>query len=325
MPKNTRKNRLASRELFISCVVPLHNEAENIEAFVQALSAKLTEHTDHAEIILVDDGSRDDTAAIVVSKLLSDQVKFIRFSRNFGKEKALTAGLNRASGEVCILIDADFQHPVETIDNFLASWSEGYDMVYGVRDNRNAETWLKRSFTRMFYWFMKNMGEISVPANAGDYRLLDKTVVDALNRCCERSRFMKGLYAWVGFKSIEVVYPVAERRAGDSSWNFFRLTELALTGIFSFSDIPLRVWSLVGLFVSALSFLAALYIIIDTLLFGETVPGYATLLTVVVFFGGVQMLSIGILGEYISRVFQEVKRRPQYIVAEKYGFDVEEA
>lgn len=319
MDLNTRALRLKERKLFISCIVPVHNEEENIEPFVQALTTKISSLTDNFEIIIIDDGSKDNTAEIA-SKLCNQHNKLLSFSRNFGKEYALSAGIDHAQGDVAILIDADFQHPIETIDTFVQTWCQGFDMVYGVRDNRRSESLVKRYFTKAFYWFMKNLGEISVPANAGDFRLLDRKVIDALKNCQEQSRFMKGLYAWVGFNSKQVIYPIKDRKAGKSSWHFMRLADLALTGIISFSDLPLRIWSLVGLVVSLLSFLSAIYIILDTLVFGIRVPGYATILTAVVFFGGIQMLSIGILGEYISRIYREVKKRPRYIVEKKQGF-----
>jgi polyisoprenyl-phosphate glycosyltransferase len=321
MQINEREKLLNERRIKISCIVPAHNEEENIQPFVAALSKEIEKQTDHYEIIIVDDGSRDKTVQQVESHLLSEHVKLLVFSRNFGKEKALTAGIEHCSGDVAILIDADFQHPLETIPVFLEHWKKGDDMVYGIRNTRRSETWLKRKFTRLFYRLIRGMGEVKIPRDAGDFRLLDRCVIEALKQCPERNRFMKGLYAWVGFKSSAVVYQVKKRAAGTSSWHFMKLTNLALTGITSFSNLPLRIWGAIGVVVSSISFLCALFIITDTLIFGEDVPGYATLLVVVVFFGGLQILSIGILGEYISRIFLEAKQRPQYLIAKKRGFE----
>ena len=243
------------------------------------------------------------------------------FSRNFGKEIALTAGLENCSGEVAILMDADFQHPIEILPQFLKQWSEGYDMVYGVRKNRDHESRLKRNFARLFYWIMAKITRIDIPNNAGDFRLLDRKVIDTLNSFNERTRFMKGLYAWVGFKKIAVPFEVHERTAGKSSWGLVKLTELAITGITSFSNIPLRVWGFVGFIISLLSLIYAIYIVTMTLMYGTDLPGFPTLAAAILFFGGVQLLSIGILGEYIARIFTEVKQRPMYVIAVKNGFD----
>jgi glycosyltransferase involved in cell wall biosynthesis len=234
----------------------------------------------------------------------------------------LTAGLDAVAGEVVILMDADFQHPLSIVDTFLQEWAEGYDMVYGVMESRKNESLCQRFFKRTFYWLMKHMGEISIPSHAGDFRLLDRSVVDALNICHERSRFMKGLYAWVGFKSKKIIYSVEKRRQGKSSWHILQLANLALAGIVSFSDLPLRLCGLIGLFFSIISFFSVGYIIFDTLILGDQgVPGYATLLTAIMFFSGIQLLFLGVIGEYISCIFREVKKRPKYIIADKKGFN----
>jgi len=317
-----RRNLLDQKAIFISCVVPTHNEEANIARFIPELLAAMESRSNQVEIIVVDDGSRDNTVNVIKNAgLLSDKVKLLVFSRNFGKEKALTAGIEHCSGDVTILIDADFQHPVDVIHTFLDKWSEGFDMVYGIRNTRQNESWAKRKFTNMFYGILRYISEIKIPQDAGDFRLLDRKVVNAIKACKERSRFMKGIYAWVGFKSAPVLYKVQERAGGKSSWHFLKLTDLALTGIISFSDAPLRLVSILGLIISFISFLSAIYIIADTMIFGEDVPGYATLLTAIVFFGGIQMLCVGALGEYVARIFHEVKERPQYIVAEQHGFE----
>jgi glycosyltransferase involved in cell wall biosynthesis len=319
----TRAQLIENKDVFISCVVPVYNEEANVIVFVTQLHACLSSMTKMFEIIVVDDGSQDSTVEKIQQFSSDNAIKWIRFSRNFGKESALTAGLEHSSGDVTILLDADFQHPLEVLPLFLLKWSEGYDMAYGVRDNRNNESRSKRNFARLFYWLMAKMTHIDIPNNAGDFRLLDRKVVATLNQFKEHTRFMKGLYAWVGFKKIAVPYTVQERAGGKSSWGFTKLTELAITGITSFSNVPLRIWGFIGFIISSISLLYALYIIGVTLLFGADLPGFPTLAAAIMFFGGIQLLSIGILGEYIARIFTEVKSRPNYIIDIKQGFGSE--
>lgn len=316
-----RLDKIADKSLFISCIVPVYNEEANILPFFTALREKLASLTSNFEMIAINDGSRDTSQTQLQIAHAQLGVKVLQFSRNFGKETAITAGLDHASGDVTIIMDADFQHPFSTFDDFLVKWAEGYDMVYGLRTSRDDEKLLKRLFANTFYKLMLSISNADIPPNAGDFRLLDRKVVDALNQTNERVRFMKGLYSWVGFKSVGVHFDVQDRVAGKSSWRFMKLLELAITGIVSFSDIPLRAWSIIGFIISCIAFLSIIYTIIDTLLFGVTVPGYATLLIVVTFFGGIQLLSIGILGEYIARIFNEVKERPKYLLNETLGFE----
>ncbi|MEO8401188.1 MAG: glycosyltransferase family 2 protein [Gammaproteobacteria bacterium] len=316
-----RQEAIKNKEVFISCVVPVYNEQANIENFFTELTRVLRTLTHTFEIIVVDDGSRDMTIAAVMQLPKEFNVKLIGFSRNFGKETALTAGLEHCSGDVAIILDADFQHPIDTLPAFLTQWGLGYEMVYGVRKNRDNESRIKRSLTRFFYWFMAKITKIEIPNNAGDFRLLDRKVVDAINSFQESARFMKGLYAWVGFKKIAVPFEVQNRAAGKSSWGLGKLTELAVTGITTFSDIPLRVWGFVGFVVSLISLIYAVYIVTDTLINGTDLPGFPSLIVAVMFLSGIQLLSIGILGEYIARIFTEVKRRPKYIIETKYGFE----
>ncbi|HEX4045388.1 MAG TPA: glycosyltransferase family 2 protein [Gammaproteobacteria bacterium] len=321
MNLKTRVSQLQEKTVFISCIVPIFNESAVIEPFLTALQETLRELTQHFEIILIDDGSADDSVKKILQLPPTPQIKLLALSRNFGKEIALTAGLDHCSGDVAILLDADFQHPLELLPTFLQQWAQGYDMVYGVRKNRATESRLKRNAAKTFYWLMKKMTHIDIPHNAGDFRLLDKKVVTALKLFPERTRFMKGLYAWVGYKKIAVSYEVQSRSAGKSSWGFAKLTELAITGITSFSNIPLRVWSIVGFIVSFCALLYAIYFLIVTLLFGADLPGFPTLVVAIMFLGGVQLLSIGILGEYIARIFTEVKQRPTYLVEFKNNFE----
>jgi len=321
MTLSHRSQLIENKQVFISCIVPVYNEQANVDAFFPKLVDCLKNITERFEIIVVDDGSRDQTVVKVMQLPKELHIKLIGFSRNFGKETALTAGLDHCSGDVAILMDADFQHPIEVLPEFIKEWGKGYDMVYGVRKNRDRESRVKRNFARLFYWLMAKITKIDIPNNAGDFRLLDKKVIKAINSFQERIRFMKGLYAWVGFKKIAVSYEVQDRAGGKSSWGFFKLTELAITGITTFSDIPLRVWGFVGFIVSLISLVYAIYFVTSTMIYGTDLPGFPSIIVAVMFLGGVQLLSIGILGEYIARIFTEVKQRPKYIIETKMGFD----
>lgn len=305
----------------ISCVVPVYNEEQVIAQFIPALDATLRELGFDYEIIVVDDGSRDNTLAIVHQLRQQYPMRYIRFSRNFGKEKALSAGLTHAQGDAVILIDADFQHPLPVIKEFITQWQAGYDMVYGVRKGREDEAWLKRVCANAFYRLTSHINRVNIPANAGDFRLLDRKVVDALQKLPERNRFMKGLYSWVGFKHIAVPFEVQPRANGKTHWNYYSLLDLAITGITSFSAFPLRLIALGGIAIALLAFLYGLWIVLSTLLFGIITPGWATIVTAIMFFGGLQLFAIGIVGEYIGRIFDEVKQRPHYIIDEQASFD----
>lgn len=320
-PSNTRQTRLQQREVRVTCIVPIFNEAAGVENFLLALQEKLKTLTNFGEIVVIDDGSHDETVAVVKNLLQKMPLKIICFSRNFGKEMALTAGLNVAKGDVAILIDADFQHPIELLSVFLQRWVEGRDMVYGVQEDRSRESWGKRFFSKLFYRFMARFANVDLPPNAGDFRLLDASVVAALNLCPERNRFMKGLYAWVGFKTIAVPFTAPSRTSGKTSWRFRNLVALALTGLISFSDVPLRVWGVIGFLISSAALLYGLCVVIATWIYGADVPGYPTIVAAILFLGGIQLLSIGILGEYIARIFGEVKQRPPYIISHTYGFE----
>lgn len=313
----------AKQSIYISCIVPVFNEEELIISFLEKLHAVLQTISDQFEIIVIDDGSHDKTMQQILQLRQKLALKFLGLSRNFGKEVALTAGIEHAKGDVVILIDSDFQHPIELIPTFIKHWRDGYDMVYGMRQSRGAETYIKRNFARLFYWLMRKITQIDIPNNAGDFRLLDRQIITALAQFPERTRFMKGLYAWVGFKKMGVPYEVQERAGGKSSWGFYKLTELAITGITSFSDVPLRIWGWIGFIISVISLFYAIYIVTVTLLFGADLPGFPTLIVAIMFLGGVQLLSIGILGEYIARIFTEVKQRPKYLLQDKVGFDEE--
>lgn len=317
----SRQESIQTKSLFISCIVPVYNEEILVESFFVHLAECLSQLTNRFEIVVVDDGSKDATVARIRELPQNCHVKLIVFSRNFGKEIALTAGLEHCSGDVAILMDADFQHPVEVLPSFIKHWGDGYDMVYGVRNSRENESAVKRRLASWFYWVMSKITKIEIPNNAGDFRLLDRKVIDALSSFQERTRFMKGLYAWVGYKKIAVPFDVQNRAGGRSSWGLKRLLELAITGITSFSDVPLRVWGFVGFIVSAISVIYAIYFLLYTLIYGVDLPGFPSIIVAVMFLGGIQLLSIGILGEYIARIFTEVKQRPKYLIEEKHGFE----
>jgi glycosyltransferase involved in cell wall biosynthesis len=316
--KNTIQN-YPHKRFFLSCVVPVYNEQIGIAKFIPELENYLQALTNFYEIIFIDDGSNDGTAKIVES-FTNQKIKLIQLSRNFGKEIAISVGLEYCQGDAAIILDSDFQHPFNLLPVFLEHWFKGYDMVFGIRENRENETKLKRTFTQGFYKLMSVLTKEKIVPNAGDFRLLDRKVIDALNSCAERNRFMKGLYAWVGFSSIGIPFKAPQRRSGKSSLHFNNLAELAITGITSFSNVPLRIWSLIGLLISCSSFLFAVYMICKTLICGVDLPGYPSIMVAIMFFGGVQLLSIGILGEYIARIFNEVKQRPKYIISKKIGF-----
>lgn len=315
MDLEKRRKLVESKRLRVSCIVPVFDEEDLIERFLTALHKQMEVVSNRFEIIVIDDGSTDNTANILSKLAQQLPIKCIRFSRNFGKEHAIAAGLKYCTGDVGVILDADFQHPIELIPTFISKWVQGYNMVYGLRENRENDSALRRFFSNTFYKLLHVITKIKIPANAGDFRLIDRSAIDSLNSCEERTRFMKGLYAWIGYKSVAIPFKVPDRPAGKSSHHYRRLTELAVTGFISFSDVPLRVWGLIGLVISFFSFCTALYIVIDTLIHGATVSGYATIMVTIIFFGGIQLLSIGIVGEYIARIFHEVKRRPSYIIS----------
>ncbi len=302
----------------LSIVIPMFNEGPNVELLFERLTPVLERIAESHELLFVDDGSSDDTFQRVKAlAAVHSNVRALAFSRNFGKEIALAAGIDNADGKAVILMDADLQHPPEFIERFVTLWREGYEMVYGQRVDRSVDGPLRRLLTRGFYRLFADFGETPLPEGAGDFRLLDRKVVLALRRLGERARFSKGLYAWVGFKSIGVPFEVAERAHGTSKWSFRKLFSLAANGITSFSTLPLKVWIYVGMLISLCSLIYAGVFLLRTLVYGVDVPGFPSLFVSVMFFSGIQMMSLGILGEYIGRIFAEVKRRPLYIVAEE--------
>jgi glycosyltransferase involved in cell wall biosynthesis len=313
-------DRREDRQPELSVVVPVLNESENIGPLLQRLVPVLERVARSFEVIFVDDGSTDNTVDILRAVHLTDRrVTAISFSRNFGKEIAIAAGLDHAAGQAAIIMDADLQHPPETIVEFIAKWREGYKNVFAQRRDRYADSPLRRALTHRFYHLFDVFGETNLPPGAGDFRLLDRQAIEAIARMRERARFSKGLYAWIGFKSIGVPFDVAERAAGTSKFSYRKLTRFALDGLMSFSTIPLRVWTYIGFAISFLSLSLTAFFLLRTLIYGVDVPGFATLIVSLTFFSGIQLLSLGVLGEYIGRIFAEVKRRPLYLVAERIG------
>jgi polyisoprenyl-phosphate glycosyltransferase len=300
----------------ITVMLPAYNEAKNIVHTLESISTMLKQMSPTWNIVVIDDGSKDDTAEVVKSVADSYQVTLVRFSRNFGKENAISAGLNYAKGDVVICMDADGQHASELMLTMLEHWRLGYDMVYAVRQDREQESSFKLWGSRLFYKMMSASTHVEIPRDAGDFRLMDRQVVEALCQLPERNRFMKGIYAWVGYRSIGIPYTPLPRMHGESAYSKLKLIALAWTGITSFSVLPLRLASLIGFCLALLSFAYGTIVIVDKLFFHESVPGWPTMVASMMFLAGVQLLFIGILGEYLARVYDEVKARPPYIVAE---------
>jgi polyisoprenyl-phosphate glycosyltransferase len=317
---------LYSNSVEISVVIPLYNESENIEHLFARLTPILNRLNINYEIICINDGSQDNTLPKLIELHQDNSViKIVNLSRNFGKEIALTAGIDYAIGAAVIPLDADLQDPPELIAPLIAKWREGYDVVYATRRSRQGESWIKRISAKAFYQTIGKMSQVPIPANTGDFRLLDRRVVEAIKKLPERTRFMKGLFAWVGYKQTSVLFDREPRHSGKTTWNYWKLWNFALDGITSFSFLPLKVWSYVGVAISLVSLLYALMLVIRTLIFGVDVPGYASLMVAILFLGGIQLITLGVLGEYLGRVYEEVKGRPLYLVREEYGFNGQES
>ena len=301
----------------ISLVVPAYNEETVLPEFMARARAALDATGLSWEIIIADDGSKDATAEVIRAYRHEDpRIGLVSLSRNFGKEIAMTAGLDHAKGQAVVVIDADLQDPPEAIADLIARWKDGYDVVYGRRTVREGETSLKRLTAHMFYRVINSLADRPIPADVGDFRLMSRRVVDALSRLRERHRFMKGLFSWVGFRQIEVPYTRAPRAAGQTKWNYWRLWNFSIEGITSFSIRPLQFASYFGLLIATLAAIYGVFIILRTIILGNPVPGYPSLLVVVLFLGGVQLLTLGIIGEYVGRIFDETKERPLYLVTE---------
>lgn len=302
----------------LSLIIPVYNEESVLCMFMKRVSEVIKNISGiQAEYIFVNDGSTDDTLTnLIALKATYPQIKIIDFSRNFGKEAALTAGLQYASGDISIPIDADLQDPPELIPEMIAKWQEGFDVVLAHRSNRDSDSFLKRFTAKCFYRVNNKISTPPLPDNVGDYRLMSRPVVDALNEFPESKRFMKGLFAWVGFKSTQIDYVREERAAGESKFNGWKLWNFALEGLTSFGTVPLRIWTYVGVLVAMISFILTLKILVQVLFMGVDVPGYASLMVAVTFLGGLQLIGIGTLGEYLGRTYMESKNRPIFIVRE---------
>jgi glycosyltransferase involved in cell wall biosynthesis len=301
-------------------VVPGLNEERAIPPLVERLRPALDALDLDWEVIFVDDGSTDGTLTVLRDLNARDpRFKAVSLSRNFGKEIAAAAGLHYATGDAAVLMDADLQHPPEVIADFVRHWREGANMVYGRRIDRDADSLLHRVSARLFYAVFGRLSGTALPVGAGDFRLLDRKAVDAMNRMGERVRFNKGLYAWMGFRAVGVPFSVPPRVAGRSRWRPRKLMHFALDGLISFSTIPLRVWSYLGLLISLFAFCYAMVVLVKTLIYGIDVPGFPSLIISVMFFAGVQLISLGVLGEYLGRMYEEVKGRPLFLVAEELG------
>lgn len=307
----------------LSVVIPLYNESGSLGLLHQRLSAVLRSlQLASYEVVFVDDGSRDTTFDEVAALCAIDPtLKAIRFARNFGKEAAMAAGLRAASGNVVVLMDGDLQHPPELIPEMLERWRHGAMMVTAVRRSRDTDPWLRRQLSRAFYRFFEKVSEVALAEGGGDFRVFDRAVVDAINSLPERTRFMKGITSWVGFRREEVEFEPEERAAGASAWSLLRLLRYAIDGLSAFSTLPLRVWSVVGLVLAGLSGLYGAWLVIRTIIFGIDLPGYASIMVSVLFLSGIQLISLGVLGEYIGRIFTEVKGRPLFLVSQRIGFD----
>ncbi len=304
----------------ISCVIPAFNEARNLGVVVPLILHTLASLSDRIELIVVDDGSRDDTTQVMQDLCaLHGGLVYLKLSRNFGKEPALTAGIDAARGDVVILMDADGQHPVELLPQMLEKWQAGSDVVYAVRKTRHDQSGLQVGLTGLFYTMVNYGNRVKIPANAGDFRLMDRKVVDALKRLPERNRFMKGLYAWVGFNSTAIDYQPLPRADGRSNFGLRGSMSLALTGMLAFSIAPLRALTLVGLVLSALALGYGAWVVVEYFVTGIAVPGYATIVVGMMFFSGIQLLSIGVLAEYVGRIYEEVKQRPAYLISQRDG------
>lgn len=302
-------------------VVPIFNEEDCILKFLQEIENVFPDDTfKELEIIFIDDGSTDQTLALLLEcQMKNDKIKIIELSRNFGKESALLAGIKESTGQVVIPIDIDLQDPPQLIHKMLAKWNEGYEVVLGLRSDRKSDSFSKRFYAKMFYKIQELILERSMPSNCGDFRLMDRAVVDAIKQLPENQIFMKGLFSWVGFKTTMVEYSRPERFSGKTKLNFFSLLNLGIGGIISFSIIPLRVFTIFGILAMIMSLSYAAFIIVKTIFYGIDTPGFATMIIFISLMGSLQLIGIGILGEYIGRTYFEAKRRPSYIVRKIYS------
>lgn len=301
----------------LSVIVPVYNEQEVLPVFHERLVTALTELNYAIEIVYINDGSMDATLAFLEELYGKDaRVALVDLSRNFGKEIALTAGLHKAQGDAVVVIDADLQDPPELIPQLVKEWENGYDVIYARRTQRKGETWLKKASAASFYRVIQRLSKVRIPEDTGDFRLLSRRAVEALNTLSEQHRFMKGLFAWIGYKQKAVYYDRDPRFAGKSKWNYWKLWNFAIDGITSFTTAPLKFATYIGFFTAFVAFVYGSYMLVRTLFFGNPVPGYPSLIVIILFLGGIQLMAIGVVGEYVGRIFTETKQRPLYFLNE---------
>jgi glycosyltransferase involved in cell wall biosynthesis len=299
----------------VSIIAPVYNEQEVLAAFHARLIGVLAQLPYRFEIVYINDGSTDDTLNVLEELYANDtRVALVDLSRNFGKELALTAGLHNAHGDAAIVIDADLQDPPELIPQLIQEWLNGFDVVYARRSQRKGETWVKKASAASFYRIIQRLSKVRIPEDTGDFRLLSRRAVDALNTLPEQHRFMKGLFAWIGYHQKAVYYDRDPRFAGTTKWNYWKLWNFAIDGITSFTTAPLKFATYIGFLTACAAFVYGSYMLIHTLLFGNPVPGYPSLIVIILFLGGIQLMAIGVVGEYVGRIFTETKRRPLYFV-----------
>lgn len=304
----------------ISVLIPAYNEEEVLEPLYIRLGKLANDNKKYDfEFLFINDGSRDKTLEIIKDYANSDnRVSYINLSRNFGKEIAMIAGLDHVTGDATVIIDADLQDPPELIPEMIKYWEKGYDDIYAKRNSRNGETWFKKTSSKWFYQILQKTTSIPIQIDTGDFRLLDRRCVEALKQIRESQRYTKGMFSWIGYKKKEIIYDRDPRAAGGTKWNYFKLFNFAIDGITSFTTAPLRISSFLGFIISLIAFVFIIIIVTKTLLFGDPVTGYPSLMAVVLFLGGIQLISLGIIGEYIGRIFNEVKQRPLYFIEEYY-------
>jgi len=305
----------------ISILIPCYNESASLPLLYDELMQVVHNQSDYAwEILFVNDGSKDNTIEIIKQLRAKDErICYVDLSRNFGKEKAMLAGFDYVTGDCMIIMDADLQHPPDAIPKMLEEWENGYDDVYGKRVSRGKESWLRKTFSLLFYTLLQKLTRVEVLQNVGDFRLLDRSCINVLKQLREQERYTKGMFSWIGFAKKEVEFETQDRIAGQSSWNYKQLVNLAIEGITSFTIAPLKISTFVGIIVAFLAFIYMIYVVIRTILYGDPVQGYPTLIIVILFLGGLQLLALGIIGEYLGRIFNETKKRPTYIAKEYNG------
>lgn len=302
----------------ISILIPCYNEEASLPLLYNELVKLMNSHTNYAwEVLMVNDGSKDRTLEVIKDLRKKDnRICYIDLSRNFGKEKAMLAGFDYVTGDCMVIMDADLQHPPYVVNEMITKWEKGYDDVYAKRKSRGKEPWLRKQLSLLFYKILQKTTKIEILPNVGDFRLLDRKCIESLKQLRETERYTKGMYCWIGYKKTAVEFEQQDRQAGQSSWNFLSLLSLAIEGIVSFTTFPLKIATIVGIFTSLCAFIYMIYVIIKAILFGDPVSGFPTLLSVILFLGGIQLLALGIIGEYIGRIFHETKGRPVYIVRE---------